>query len=265
MSTHTSQIPKILIVEDNEINRKYLTGIIGKWGVTYDQAIHGQEALELIALNDYDLILLDIRMPVMNGYELTRILRTSENRLYRDIPIVALTASALIDEREKVLESGMNDHLTKPYTPEQIHEVASRYLPFLKKTERDSTASNVFSDNLDQNYLNEFYQGDVERARVLFGLFLQVIDKEVMTLVKHFEEGDWNAFAKQAHKIKPNFAMVGLTDLSQIMKIYEGATYDESVRQKINREIHNLSEKLENGRKIVENELRLISQFQQIA
>ena len=259
-STSKSNI-RLLIVEDNAINRQYLSGLLAKWKLDFDVAEHGQEALDLLTVNVYHLILLDIRMPVMDGYELTRLLRSCPDNQNREIPIIALTASSLVDERERVLSVGMNEHLNKPFTPEQLLEAIGNYIPL--GTEDDHVSSDYhFTNALDRGYLEEFYQGDMDRARVLFGIFLEVINKEIEQLYNHYEKDDWVAFVAQAHKIKPNFAMVGLTDLSKQMKIYEAATYDESVRQKIKREIHNLSEKLENGRKIVENELRFISQFQ---
>lgn len=112
---------KILIVEDNLINQKYITRLMEKLHIEYDVANNGKEALEKSKDNEYGLIFMDIQMPILDGYEATKMIRSSANK-NKQTPIIALTASAMLDQKNKALDLGMNDFLTKPFTPEQLKE-----------------------------------------------------------------------------------------------------------------------------------------------
>ena len=100
----------VLLVEDNEINQIMASELLTLEGFKVDIASNGQEAVEMVAQHDYDIVLMDIQMPEMDGLTATRIIRQSANT----IPILALTAHTLALDREKSLEAGMNDHITKP-------------------------------------------------------------------------------------------------------------------------------------------------------
>jgi CheY-like chemotaxis protein len=106
---------RVLVVEDNPTNQKVATGILLRSGYTAVVAENGLAALGLLAEEDFDLVLMDCQMPVLDGYETTRLLRSGAAGV-RDprIPVIAMTANSLAGEREKVLEAGMDDFLTKP-------------------------------------------------------------------------------------------------------------------------------------------------------
>lgn len=253
---------KLLVVEDNKINQQYLAGLLTKWGFEYDVAENGQIALDLLEKQEYELILLDIRMPVMDGYETTIRLRNSQNNINHNVPIVALTASALVDERERALATGMNHHMTKPFTPEQLADVLNHF-GLIRQEEVEEVLAYVFSPELDTTYLEDFYQGDLDRAEMMFLIFLRTIDKELDALSEMKRQKDWVSFGSQAHKIKPNFSMVGLTDLSIMMKQFETAPLHPGSIKNIDEEFNKFIEKFEKGRKIVENEAIKLSQFVQ--
>ena len=119
----------------------------------------------------------------------------------------------------------------------------------------------TFSDTLDIGYLSQFYGDDLARATMMFQVFLQVIDGEVSVLEKHKENADWNAFAAQAHKIKPNFMMVGLAELSELMKLFEGAKKEEDLRKMISLQFNEVKIQIENGKKLIETELQRLKEF----
>jgi CheY-like chemotaxis protein len=116
---------KILLVEDNRTNQRLANLMLTKMGCSVEIANDGVEALNLIG-NGYDLVLLDCQMPNMDGFECTRMLRSSGQ--YSDLIIVAMTANAMRGDREKFLEAGMNDYISKPITKLAISEVLSRYI-----------------------------------------------------------------------------------------------------------------------------------------
>jgi len=115
---------KLLLVEDNHVNITMAKKFLKKWGLQVDVAMNGQEALDMVDITPYDVILMDLQMPVMDGYTATREIR----KFARELPIIALTASALADVREKVFSSGMNDFVTKPFNPTELYRKIRKQL-----------------------------------------------------------------------------------------------------------------------------------------
>jgi signal transduction histidine kinase/DNA-binding response OmpR family regulator len=253
---------RILVVEDNLINQQYVTGILHSWNLTYDVAVHGAKAIEMAAKQEYNLILMDIRMPIMDGYEATIRLRSDSTNPNQRTPIIALTASSVIDEKGKAIAVGMDDHLTKPFTPDQLLS-AIRNFDFASDLHLAESGSYDFSNELDIAFLDDFYQGDTDRAEMMFSIFLKVMDKEVAILLELMKDQNWKAFGAQAHKIKPNFAMVGLTELSTLMKEYESILSNDDLIKKIDSEFNIFTKKFDKGRIIVENEVEKIALFRQ--
>ncbi|MCJ7447789.1 MAG: PAS domain S-box protein [Bacteroidales bacterium] len=121
---------KILVAEDNKINFFVANKFLQGWGVTVTQAENGQLALEALEKEDYDLILMDLHMPVMDGIEATRIIRNSENPRIKNIPIVALTAAIMSGNQEKIDELNINDYVLKPFRP---HDLFKRIRKHIRK------------------------------------------------------------------------------------------------------------------------------------
>lgn len=113
---------KILLVEDNQINQMVAQNLLIKYGFQLDIANHGREAIEKVKDNDYDLILMDVQMPEMNGLEATRYIRSNFSEPKCDVKIMAMTASVLKREIDICLEAGMDDYIPKPYEPEELYQ-----------------------------------------------------------------------------------------------------------------------------------------------
>lgn len=117
----------LLLVEDNEMNQ-FITGTyLRKWGVKVTIANNGQEAIALVQSQKFDVILMDLQMPVMDGFESTRAIRSLNDPYFRSVPIIAFTASTLIDSKEKAVEFGMVDFITKPFNPTDLQEKINCY------------------------------------------------------------------------------------------------------------------------------------------
>jgi len=125
---HDAGQARILLAEDNEINREIALELLGILGFTTDVAVNGREAVEAALNKDYDLILMDIQMPEMDGYEATRNIRASGKPEAQTLPIIAMTANAMETDKEKSLDAGMNDHITKPIDPELLYKTLRRWL-----------------------------------------------------------------------------------------------------------------------------------------
>ena len=119
---------RILLVEDNPFNQLIATKFLQKWKVIVDTAENGKIALKKLDINTYDLILMDIQMPEMNGIETTKFIRSHENTLLQKIPIIALTAAAMENDKEKLLQDGMNDYVSKPFNPNDLYKKIAQYV-----------------------------------------------------------------------------------------------------------------------------------------
>ncbi|PYC23025.1 response regulator [Pseudomonas mosselii] len=118
---------RILLVEDNPVNQLVAKGMLGKLGCQVQVAAHGQEALDYLERDSYDLVLMDCNMPVMDGYEASRRIRQSSR--WPELPIVALTANAMPEERERCRAAGMNDYLAKPFRREELLALIEHWVP----------------------------------------------------------------------------------------------------------------------------------------
>ncbi len=118
----------ILVVEDNTVNVLVVKRFLQKWGVEFAHAEDGLEALKKVKDFAFDLILMDIHMPNMDGYEAAKAIRGKDSLHYQTVPIIALTASALMDNKERVYEAGMNDIVVKPFKPAELYRILTQYI-----------------------------------------------------------------------------------------------------------------------------------------
>jgi CheY-like chemotaxis protein len=113
---------RMLIAEDNVVNVMLMKKLLSKWNITPTIAENGEHAVQLVEYGNFDIILMDLQMPIMNGFDAAIEIRKMPDTKKANIPIIALTASALFDIRERVFNSGMNDYVSKPFKPEELLE-----------------------------------------------------------------------------------------------------------------------------------------------
>lgn len=219
----------VLVVEDNLINQKYVEGLLLKWKMSYKIANQGLEALDFLQKEEFDIILMDIRMPEMDGYETTIAIRKLEGNANQGIPIVALTASAMSDEIEYAYEIGMNSYLTKPFTPDQLREILEQKLSLNPNRQIlnqstitvTDTANIETNESLETDYLSKIYGNDPKYAADMFGLFLKTVPNQFTLLKPLIEAQKVTEIGKLAHQLKPAFTMVGLPEITQNLQILE--------------------------------------------
>ena len=122
---------KILLVEDNLMNQKVVMFNLKKLNLEIEPAVTGSEAIELFKNNEFSLVLMDIMLPEMDGYQITQAIREMEkqNNVENPVPIIALTANTYDNDKEKCFNAGMNDYLSKPFTSKQLIDMIAKYLP----------------------------------------------------------------------------------------------------------------------------------------
>jgi CheY-like chemotaxis protein len=117
----------VLVVDDNQINRLLINKILTKWGASIDFAENGIQAVTKVETNKYDVVLMDIHMPEMGGLEATQIIRNKPEPYFKQLPIIALTASMLTSQMGDIGNAGMNDYILKPFEPKILFEKLSRF------------------------------------------------------------------------------------------------------------------------------------------
>ncbi len=217
---------KVLIVEDNPINRKYLSRTLQKWQIACDEAENGKIALEKLNHTAYDLLIMDIRMPEMDGYETIGAIRKHPDDHIRNIMAIALTADAMREEREKAYHLGFNYHITKPFKSEDLRAKLVELEAFNTKapvvTKEDLSIDTYF----DQDALKRLYEGDEAYMFEMFQIFSRTTPKELEALQASMDREDWNECKTILHRAKPTFEMVGHPELTKIAGQFE-TTYDQ--------------------------------------
>ncbi|MEQ8707319.1 MAG: ATP-binding protein [Phaeodactylibacter sp.] len=202
---------KVLVAEDNLMNQKLVSRILDKFGCEAEIVPNGLEAIRSCAHNQYDLILMDIHMPKMDGLEASKRIRVSGKNT--KTPIVALTAAALLEERNHGLASGMNDFVTKPFAPDLLRRVMLKWLadaaPRLEDDNAPPTEESP-AEKIDLTYLHAMSGGDEVFIQDMLRTFLE----EIPELIKQVEGNLEGKLAPElysvVHKFKPSLAMIGL-------------------------------------------------------
>lgn len=221
---------RLLVVEDNEINQQLMKHLLGYWQLSFDLAANGREALLLLQENRYDLILMDIQMPGMDGYTATTQIRQS---LQLNTPIIAMTAHALAGEREKCLGAGMNEYLSKPIQEAELYRLIVRFTgahhyhqPGQKPLYRPARAN---YRHIDLGYMLEVSNGNRDYEKTVTEQFLEMIPEDLKSLEIAFHRKDFNMIRVLAHNMKTSVSVMGLTEkLEPYLNILEEVDTDEA-------------------------------------
>ena len=216
----------VLLVEDNDINRLYAKSILRNWNCYTETAENGLVAIEKIKNQEYDVVLMDIQMPVMDGYETTKAIRLMEPAK-SGVPIVALTANATKADVEKCIAAGMNDYLPKPFTPDDLYRKLFVELKLTPKERVRTKASDEEGGKLyNLDYLRSVSGNNQEFIREMVMTFTQTIPPVLDEMIIALKDKDWEKLARLAHQIKPSFTLMGLNPLrTTILFIEENSKY----------------------------------------
>ncbi|MBF0448397.1 MAG: transporter substrate-binding domain-containing protein [Magnetococcales bacterium] len=225
-ATERLQGATVLLVEDNEINQQVARELLQMVGIKVQTADNGQQAVEAIEQDDFDAVLMDIQMPVMDGFAATRLIRS--NPRFESLPIIAMTANAMAGDREKSLEAGMNDHLAKPVVPEELYDILINWV--VKKSESAESASTPRSfyptkQNEAETVLYSISGIDCKKGMQNVGnksdLYIKILKKfilnhsdSVQQMAQQQQQKEYPALERTAHTLKGLAATIGANALA---------------------------------------------------
>jgi len=213
---------RVLIVEDNRVNQLLVKNMLKKFGFdNMDTAENGLLALNRLKEKDYDIVLMDIQMPEMDGYEITNEIRHRLRKEMRAIPVIAITADASDKERLKAQSAGMDDYVVKPYTPEELYFTILKYVKpadEIPSVRKDGNAlSRIREAGMNLDFLEKFTGGDQDLTIQLIEIFLKQVPEAIQKLSRSIAKHDWKETHAVAHKIKSSIAVFELNELKKLL------------------------------------------------
>jgi len=208
------------LVEDNITNQKVALGILQKLGLKADAVANGAEAVKTLESIPYDLVLMDVQMPVMDGMEATRHIRDQQSAvLNHQLPIIAMTAHALLGDRERCLEAGMNDYVSKPVDPQALAEAIEHWLSGKTRNNPPPEITEIAPPEVqpkvvqipvfDKVSLMQRLMDDEDLAHAVIAAFIEDIPDQIRALKNYLKTEDISGAERQAHTIKGAAANIG--------------------------------------------------------
>ncbi len=220
--TDVSQL-QILLVEDNKINQAVAGKFLRNWNIDFSIAENGEEAVQSARENYFDLILMDLQMPVMNGYEATVQIRQLSEFDYSQTPIIAITAAGASGIEQKVMAAGMTSTVFKPFKPEDLLEKIRQYCSFKKEEAKPSapvsvqdSAASLVTNALDLSRIASLAGDDCTFVQNLLKLYIEQFEQLHIQALTGLEKQDTSELRHIFHKMKPAIAMLRQKKMEQL-------------------------------------------------
>lgn len=237
LQLQTGRKPRILVVEDNELNQEVIEEILKGFGLQTVLASDGRQALALLEREPFDLVLMDIQMPELDGYAATRLIRLKPE--WQNLPVIAMTAHALSGDREKSLAAGMNDHVTKPVDPHELIRVIKTWIPGVEEnpeafqhssepTSRELPTEITFPVLAGFDFAAGLRRlgGNRERYLKILAQFCSRYDRTAQEIQEALQAGDLPTAQRLAHSLK------GLAGNIGALRLYQASSeLDSALRQ----------------------------------
>jgi two-component system, sensor histidine kinase and response regulator len=218
---------RVLVAEDNQVNQQVAVKMLERLGYKADVAANGLEALEALSRIPYSAVLMDVQMPEMDGYEATAEIRRRERSEGQHTPVIAMTANAMEGDREKALEAGMDDYVSKPVKVEELEAALERWLlQDEEKVEPDTAAPGAASGSvapdasIDQSVLEGLRElqeeGEPDVLKELIELFLEDVPSQLEALREAEERDDAKSVERTAHTLKGSSGNMGATRMATL-------------------------------------------------
>ncbi|VAW68022.1 sensory box histidine kinase/response regulator [hydrothermal vent metagenome] len=246
---------KILLVEDVLVNQKVATGLMSCFNLDIDIANNGQEAINKFRKNSYDLILMDCQMPLMDGYEASRIIR-SENKT---IPVIATTANSHSEDKSKHTEAGMNDCLYKPFTREQLSHMLEKWLNNAPPSSLESDNKSIVKshrNSTDQRDIVHVEYKKLNEMKLLMGeVFPQLIpayieqsDNITSAMLEELDNNNLTTLERHAHSMKSSSENIGADILSNLSAALEKMSHDKDIHKLLKIKIFEITDEYKHVR-----------------
>jgi PAS domain S-box-containing protein len=241
---------RILLVEDNEFNQQVASDLLESIGAIVSVANHGKEAVALFHNNQFDCVLMDVQMPIMDGYQATAAIRAAESR--SDIPIIALTANASNEDRQRCIDAGMDDFVMKPFQPDLLFATVAKWLKDAVPTNGDIQPAKeaVWSvpalpsnpDIIDLNILVQTVGGHTDKVNKFAAKFVDTARGGLGELKTAIGDNNLEQIAALGHRLKSSARTVGAIKFGELCQSLEGLK--QGGTQKQARSITNQMEEL---------------------
>jgi len=213
---------KILVVDDNEMNRLLATTILANYAAETVEAGNGQESVEYLLDNEVDLVLMDIQMPVMNGFDAARYIRKN---ISKDLPMIALTANAIKGDNEKCIEAGMDSYLAKPFKEEALMKMIAGMLKINGSVNKQKKVEMATEEPepvyYDITEIKTISRGNEAFIGKMLKMFVEQIPVFVAEMLQKLEEGEVTTVGEIAHRIKPTIDNMGIVSSKTIIRELE--------------------------------------------
>ena len=220
-ATESEPGAKILLAEDNPVNQQVAVALLERWGHEVTVALNGLEALEALEKGPFDLVLMDVQMPELDGLEATR--RIRQDSRFASVPVVALTAHALQEERDKCTDAGMDDYLSKPFRPEDLKALVEKWAlnrPKDSEEEGSEGGPTVLLDLFRETMREAGIESVVDSA---VSIYLSEIPVRMAALEKAVEEGDLAGVERAAHALKSGSRNIRADRFGEVLEKMEKA------------------------------------------
>ena len=229
---------RILLADDNENNRLVANDALRlKTDVVIDEAVNGEQAIQLLRQNDYDVILMDVQMPVMDGLEATRYIRNEMPAPKNSIPIIALTASMLRNDLDKCLGAGMNTFVPKPFKTWQLIAAIADLTGRNTTTQAAVTtgaAPSAPQQATDLTYLRDFCEQEEDRIKKYISIYLKAIPPFEENVQNALQANDTEEMASLMHLFRPKWMMMGMAQSAELGRRIEALCKEPANETRIN-------------------------------
>lgn len=221
---------RLLIVDDAEYNRLLLKNILEKWQIIFDEATNGKEAFETVRDKDFDLVLMDVIMPVMSGFEATKSIRSLENIRRASVPVIALTAAVSADIQAQATEAGMSGLLQKPFKEQDLYKKIIEALGIQTKPPLFNPPPSTEKHNLfSLEELRRMAGGDEKFVEEMIQLFIKTTEEGIARVKTALLEKNFSAIAFHAHTMAAPCKHIEANTLCSLIKNTEAAAHEKSI------------------------------------
>jgi len=222
---------KVLLAEDNRANQRLAIALLQKWGHDVTLAESGKQAIDYWESDSFDLIVMDVQMPEMDGLQATQEIRRREGQRGGHVPIIAMTAHALAGDREKCLDAGMDGYTSKPLRIQELHQAIAEFFATESSSDtQQAPADSTTEPTIDWSHALRACDGDKDLFLDLLNLFLEETPELLNSLDKAIEEKNNEAIHRSAHTVVGSLRIIGPTQAGetalQIEKVAHQGTID---------------------------------------